>query len=53
MVHAFKTRTQEGEAGVIYELEASLVSRVSPRTTRPTQRNPVPQTTKENKNYSV
>jgi hypothetical protein len=40
-VHAFNPGTREAEAGGISEFEASLVYRVSSRTARATQRNPV------------
>jgi hypothetical protein len=41
MVHDFNPSTWEAEAGKISEFEASLVYRVSSRTARATQRNPV------------
>jgi hypothetical protein len=41
MVHAFNPSTWEAEAGRFLEFEASLVYRVSFRTARATQRNPV------------
>jgi hypothetical protein len=40
VAHAFNPSTQEAEAGG-FEFEASLVYRVSSRTARATQRNPV------------
>jgi hypothetical protein len=40
VTHAFNPRTREAETGG-YELEASLVYRVSSRIARSTQRNPV------------
>jgi hypothetical protein len=40
-VHAFNPNTWEAEAGGSLEFEASLVYRVSSRTARATQRNPV------------
>jgi hypothetical protein len=40
VAHAFNLSTQEAEAGR-FEFEASLVYRVSSRTARATQRNPV------------
>ena len=41
VVHAFNPSTQEAEAGQSLEFEASLVYRMSSRTVRTTQRNPV------------
>jgi hypothetical protein len=41
VAHAFNHRTWEAEAGGSLEFEASLVYRVSSRTARATQRNPV------------
>jgi hypothetical protein len=41
VAHAFNPSTWEAEAGGIFEFEASLVYRVSSRTTRAIQRNPV------------
>jgi hypothetical protein len=50
VVHAFNPSTQEAEAGGSLEFEASLVYRVSSRTARATQRNPVSKNkTKNNK----
>jgi hypothetical protein len=49
VVHAFNPSTQEAEAG-LSEFKASLVYKVSSRTTRATQRNPVLKNkTKQNK----
>jgi hypothetical protein len=44
VAHAFNPSTQEAEAG---EFKASLVYRVSSRTARATQRNPVSKKTKK------
>ena len=41
VAHAFNPSTWEAGAGGISEFEASLVCRVSSRTARVTQRNPV------------
>jgi hypothetical protein len=41
VTHAFEPSTQEAEAGWISEFEASLVYKVSSRTARAIQRNPV------------
>jgi hypothetical protein len=41
MAHTFNPSTWEAEAGEISEFKASLVYRVSSRTARATQRNPV------------
>jgi hypothetical protein len=41
VAHAFNPSTQEAEAGGFLEFEASLVYRVSSRTARAIQRNPV------------
>jgi hypothetical protein len=41
VVYAFNPSTWEAEAGGFLEFETSLVYRVSSRTTRTTQRNPV------------
>ena len=41
MVHAFDPSIWEAEAGALLEFEASLVYRVSSRTAKATQRNPV------------
>jgi hypothetical protein len=41
VAHAFNPSTWEAEAGGFSEFEASLVYRVSSRTARATQRNPV------------
>jgi hypothetical protein len=48
VAHAFNLSTWEAEAGG-FELEASLVYRVSSRTARATQRNPVLKKTKKQK----
>jgi hypothetical protein len=46
MVHAFNSSTQEAKAGesLQFEFEASLVYRLSSRTTNATKRNPVSKT---------
>ena len=51
MAHAFNPSTQEAEAGGrrISEFEVNLVYRVSSRTTRATQRNPVSKNQKKKK----
>jgi hypothetical protein len=50
VVHAFNPITWEAEAGKFLEFEASLVYKVSSRTARATQRNPVSKNkTKQNK----
>ena len=41
VVHAFNPRTQEGRGRQISEFKANLVYKVSFRTARATQRNPV------------
>jgi hypothetical protein len=41
VAHAFNPSTWEAEAGGSHEFEASLVYKVSSRTARATQRNPV------------
>jgi hypothetical protein len=41
MAHNFDPNTREAEAGRISQFEASLIYRVSSRTARDTQRNPV------------
>jgi hypothetical protein len=41
VVHAFNPSTREAEAGRSLEFKASLIYRVSSRTARATQRNPV------------
>jgi hypothetical protein len=46
VAHAFNPSTQEAEAGGFSEFEASLVYKVSSRTAKATQRNPV---SKQNK----
>jgi hypothetical protein len=49
-VHAFNPSTQEEEAGgFISEFEASLVYKVSSRTARAIQKNPVSKNKKQNK----
>ena len=48
VVHVFNPSTREAEAGRFSEFEASLVYRVSSRTARTTQRNPVSNKTKQN-----
>jgi hypothetical protein len=40
-MHAFNPRTRDAEAADLCEFEASLVYRVSSRTAKVTQRNPV------------
>jgi hypothetical protein len=47
--HAFDPSTREAEAGGFLEFEASLVYRVSSRTARATQRNPVLKNKTKNK----
>jgi hypothetical protein len=47
VAHAFNLSTWEAEAGGISEFEASLVYKVSSRTARATQRNPVPPSQKK------
>jgi hypothetical protein len=47
--HAFYPTTREEEAGRVSEFKASLVYRVSSRTARATQRNPVLKKKKEKK----
>jgi hypothetical protein len=49
VVHAFNPSSQEGRSRQISEFEASLVYKVSSRTARATQRNPVSKKTKQNK----
>jgi hypothetical protein len=44
VAHTFNPSIQEAEAGKFIEFEASLVYRVSSRTARATQRNPVSKT---------
>jgi hypothetical protein len=46
VAHAFNSSTWEAEAGGFLRFKASLVYRVSSRTTRATQRNPVSRKTK-------
>jgi hypothetical protein len=53
VAHAFDASTQEAEAKAdLCEFEASLVYRVSSKTARGTQRNPVSKPTKQNKSKS-
>ena len=47
--HAFKSQHSGGRGRRISEFEASLVYRVSSRTARATQRNPVSKTNKQTK----
>ena len=47
VVHAFNPSSQEGRSRQISEFEASLVYKVSFRTARATQRNPVSKKRKE------
>jgi hypothetical protein len=49
VAHAFNPSTWEAETGGISEFEASLVYRVSSRTARATQRNPVSENQKKKK----
>jgi hypothetical protein len=49
VAHAFNPRTQEAEAGKISEFETSLVYKVSSRTARTRQRNPVLKNKQTNK----
>jgi hypothetical protein len=49
VAHAFNPSTWEAEAGRFSEFEASLVYRVSSRTARATQRNPVSKNKKQTK----
>jgi hypothetical protein len=50
VAHAFNPSTWEAEAGGFLEFEASLVYRVSSRTARATQRNPVLKNKKQKTN---
>jgi hypothetical protein len=50
--HAFNLSTWKAEAGGISEFEASLVYRVSSRTARATQRNPVSKNKTKNQNQT-
>jgi hypothetical protein len=50
VTHAFNPSTWEAEAGRFFEFEASLVYRVSSRTARAIQRNPVSKKTKKQTN---
>jgi hypothetical protein len=49
VAHTFNPSTREAEAGGSLEFKASLVYKVSSRTARATQRNPVSNKTKQNK----
>ena len=49
VAHAFNPSTWDAEAGGFIEFETSLVYRVSSRTARATQRNPVSKNQKEKK----
>jgi hypothetical protein len=49
MTHTFNPSTWEAEAGGFFEFKASLVYRVSSRTARATQRNPVSKKRKRRK----
>ena len=49
MVHVFNPRNWEAEAGGFLEFQASPVYRVSFRTARATQKNPVLKNKKQNK----
>ena len=49
VAHVFNPSTWKTEAGGFLEFKASLVYRVSPRTARATQRNPVSKKMKTNK----
>jgi hypothetical protein len=51
VAHAFNFSTQEEEAGGFLKFEASLVCKVSSRTARAIQRNPVWKNQKEKKSY--
>jgi hypothetical protein len=54
VAHAFNPSTWEAEAGrQVSEFEASLVYKVSSRTTRATQRNPVSKKTTKKKTQKV
>jgi hypothetical protein len=48
VVHAFNPSTGEAETGRSLELEARLIYRVSSRTARTTQRNPISKKKKNN-----
>jgi hypothetical protein len=50
VAHAFNPSTWEADAGEFLEFEASLIYRVSSRTARATQRNPVLKKPKNKKN---
>jgi hypothetical protein len=50
VAHTFNPSTWEAEAGKISEFKASLVYRVSSRTARATQRNPVSNNNNNKKN---
>jgi hypothetical protein len=49
VAHAFNPSTREAEAGGYLEFEASLVYRVSSKTARATQKNPVSKNKNKNK----
>jgi hypothetical protein len=51
VAHAFNPSTWEAEAGGFLEFEASLVYRVSSRTAKATQRNPVSKKAKKKKKF--
>jgi hypothetical protein len=53
VAHTFNPSTWEEEAGESLEFEASLVYRVSSRTARTIQRNPVLKNKQTNKNTSL
>jgi hypothetical protein len=50
-VHAFNPSSRDAEAGDLCEFEASLVYRMSSRTARATQKNPVLKNKQTNKIY--
>jgi hypothetical protein len=52
VAHAFNPSTREAEAGGFLEFEASLVYKVSSRTARAIQRNPVSKNQKKKKRYT-
>jgi hypothetical protein len=49
VAHTFNPSTQEAEEANFSEFEATLVNRVSSRTAKATQRNPVSKNKKQNK----
>jgi hypothetical protein len=54
VAHAFDPSTQEAEAGGSLEFEASLAYKMSSRTARAIQRNPVSKNQKKKKNsYAI